>query len=294
MPYPEPASKGWKRPQEIQTISVKGGLLKRGCSLTLESKEHPTTRDTYVNFKKSDKIWRTAVCGSQEYTGFAAVTLFSRIRDKLDNSETRATGGGDAMMDALMDGESGDEGGGRGPPPKKAKKVTLAEAELPLHPYDPDGPTRTLKLWLQHNKTRVNVWIDLDSVPWALDFMRCEVESGGVDPIAEDGPATPTSQVRWSFQRSQWDLIGPGGVVVSSLGPADLTPEKCGVPAEELASASPEWRKEMARDVVERELDLTPESPDGNPGSSDSQASSVASPPDGNPVSSDSQASSVA
>ena len=64
---------------------------------------------------------------------------------------------------------------------------------------------------------RGRLWLAIDALPWLLDYVRAEKETGGVDPVevtssvvADDGKS---SSIYWCFQSGRWSAhaVGPDG-----------------------------------------------------------------------------------
>ena len=52
---------------------------------------------------------------------------------------------------------------------------------------------------------RGRVWLQVDCLPWLVQYIQAEKESGGVPPVVEPEEAEP--RVQWNFQHSSWQAL---------------------------------------------------------------------------------------
>ena len=92
-------------------------------------------------------------------------------------------------------------------PGKRAGASAVAErrrchaVRVPQRPSDP----HTQQSVQAAMDDRGRVWLQVDCLPWLVQYIQAEKESGGVPPVVEPEEAEP--RVQWNFQHSSWQAL---------------------------------------------------------------------------------------
>ena len=238
----------FKQLEVEHTFVLRGGYLKEPATL-------PVLRVPYlgdfIKLEKREQWLIRAVCGPGAVKrALARTTLLQTLREKVtlacaagpsaspsavaDNANSAladGNAGGTDLMDAMaFDDELDDQQSlstTAKPRPKKREKPvandTLLRLTMPAQcpeKYPDNAATVTIKLYAKDRRT---LYIDKDSVPWAVQYLYDQWKLGNVpvviptpQPTASDPPAaaglahdsipptTPTRTISWNFHDSAW------------------------------------------------------------------------------------------
>ena len=144
--------------------------------------------------------------------------------------------------------------------------------------YPDNTATVTIKLYVKDRRT---IYIDKDSVPWAVQYLHDQWTIGGVpvviqtpQPTASDPPAvaglahdsipptTPTRTISWNFHDNAWQLNDSSQTKTAhrQLKPDDVTFDEASTVVDisepyALKAMTYEDRKRVAYKVLESQLD---------------------------------------
>ena len=238
---------------EVQKqTTVKGGWLSKPLALAVMKVQIGDSKMEFVNLnKRQDWLCRMVSGIACHQRPLARVKLIDTLQAKIKHGLIPE--GGEVVAD------SGDEDGDRkhaefddpmnqlgfgeatvpvGRPrtstraARKHSKNIVLRAVLPKEPPEKNArceATYEVSLWLSN---RQSVWIGVEHLPWAVQYMHEEYLLGGVSNIEMSPDSSPakSSDIRWDFSSSCWlATVGTGPntkerrLKPSSLDPAEAS-----------------------------------------------------------------------
>ena len=138
----------------------------------------------------------------------------ARVRILRELSELVALSGEpqDSQMAALaFDDEEADcvETPTKAPRPRRVRKqkataVAVADICKRVEVRErPDPGSRRVHVHVALDKQR-RLWVHVDDLPWLVNYIREEKESGGLDPVDEAQPEHTAPRIYWNFRDCNW------------------------------------------------------------------------------------------
>ena len=91
--------------------------------------------------------------------------------------------------------------------PAVAVPSTCQLVQAPLSPTEPD---KKISVHAAVDR-RGRLWLSAEALPWFLDYVRAEKNSGGVAPIEEETSAVAEgSRITWNFRNDSWQAQAQG------------------------------------------------------------------------------------
>jgi hypothetical protein len=269
-------------------LTVRGGLLRVPMVVTT----HRTMRNgemvDYVYLSHTlDWVCRAVQDKSHGHAGLKRTNFLEQLRQKqCEAAGVEYDGDGSVAVAAKNDPMAALLAVGRAvapePPAKKARRrcptnspvtVSMPRRCAEAYPDDVDD-TVIVHLWLKHPKS---VWMLSDHIPWALEYMKAQIDLGGVAKISRaakdksgksgssggnasvEVPAVAEDSPTWDFSSNAWDMkihAANGTPVKRCLKPKDLTLEEAGrvsdSPVTDLKQLPYKQLKELARLAMQR------------------------------------------
>ena len=261
------SSRAFAAVQTRPGVLIEGGYLNRPYAMETKhiddfDDHNHMVQHTFVRINKGQDWLFKAVAGTD-----ASRRDLSDLKllDDIENA-VRA-------MAATSD-ESQDQKAAPARPPAKRYKSRRARdlitrITMPLHPPNCDKPDDTVEVRVyQDGRTGKGQWIDVESIPWVVTYLRSERASAGCDApdtaVADDAGDEPIQgvSITWNWQSNEWiasfsDALRekhtclPPRDIRSS--PKDLTPEKWAASAHrhgmtvDFDASDPSQRREATR-----------------------------------------------
>ena len=82
-----------------------------------------------------------------------------------------------------------------------AETLTCKLVKVPRSPTDRDSKVSIFALL----DARGRLWLSVDAVPWLVDYVRAQKESGGVAPVVDEASVVAeTTRIYWNFRDDCW------------------------------------------------------------------------------------------
>lgn len=217
-------------PVEIKKeTTVKGGLLSKPLTLPVLEVQVGDTKMEFVSLNKRQDWLCRMVSGIGSYSRpLARVklidTLQSKIRraiasecdetadDENSDEETNARLIDDPMSALDFGDDFAALGKSKGQNKKGKKKGNrknvMLRVMMPREPQEKNpnsNQKKEISVWLTN---QLSVWICIEDLPWAVQFMHDQYLLGGVSTVVEDGlpSASPakSKNIRWDFNSGCW------------------------------------------------------------------------------------------
>ena len=246
-------------------VMITGGYLKRPYAMDTKDVEDidendQTMKYTFVRLNKGQCWLYKSVAGADgTRRDLADLTLLDDIEKAV-----RAA--------AAASSDDSQEAGPAQPPPKRYKsrraRDSITRVAMPLHPPNCGLPDGTIEVNVFNDgHTGKGQWIDLDSVPWLVSYMRherehadCHANDHGDDTAVAEEPI-PGVSVTWNWDSQLWTAVMSATVRTMhtslprdiSTSPHELTREKWEQSAYrhgltvDFDASTPSQRREVAR-----------------------------------------------
>ena len=219
--------------------SVKGGCLKKAEVVKTLEVEHNDVNTVYVHMSANyDWLCRAVTGEGRADHPLARVALLDMLRQGLRKAAApnpaEADDDADVVLEALALSDSENEGTGAKPKTKKRKVSTYTrklntQFILEMHEHclevfpEKAATMRQVRLWALNRR---ELWIHVDDLPWALEYMHHQRSVGGIgqlpssrsptssgpsrSPTSADSPQASDSSHRsvewpvWDWETSSW------------------------------------------------------------------------------------------
>ena len=252
---------------EVQKqTTVKGGWLSKPLALPVMKVQIGDSKMEFVNLnKRQDWLCRMVSGIACHQRPLARVKLIDTLQAKInagwgDEDGDRKKAEIDDPMNQLGFGETTVPVGRPRPSTRAARKHSknfVLRAVLPKEPPEKNAKceeTYEVSLWLSN---RQSVWIGVEHIPWAVQYMHEEYILGGVPNIEMSPDSSPakSNDIRWDFSSSCWlATVGTGpSAKERRLKPSSLDPAEASMVVDagcNVGSMSYEERKSTAYHIL--------------------------------------------